>query len=64
MGIAQVIKKIRTENNLTQKQFGEKLGYAPSTVADWEKSATEPNLDVLRKLKKTFDITYDELLDD
>jgi len=61
--IAQVIFKLRIENELTQKQLGEKLGYSQRTISDWEKGNTEPNIDAIKKMVILFDISYEELLD-
>ena len=63
-GIAQAIYRLRKSHNLTQEEFGKKLGYAQRTVSDWEKGYTEPNVEAIRKIKTTFDISYEELLDD
>ena len=57
------IKEIRLSKNLTQKQFGEILGYAPRTVSDWEINKNEPSLSTIKLICKKFDVTYDEILD-
>ena len=57
------ISKIRGDNNLNQKQFGEKIGYSQRTISDWEKGNTEPNICAIRKICKIFDISYEELID-
>ena len=57
------IKEIRIANNLTQKQFGEILGYAPRTVSDWEISKNEPSISTLKLICKKFNVSYDEILD-
>ena len=57
------IKEIRIANNLTQKQFGEILGYAPRTVSDWEIGKNEPNIPTLKLICKKFNVSYDEILD-
>jgi len=61
--IGLVILRLRTENKLSQRQLGEKLGYSQKTVSDWEQGVTEPNLDVVTKLVKMFDVSYEELLE-
>ena len=37
-------KKIRQQNNLTQRQWGELLGVYSHTVSRWENDKSEPEL--------------------
>ncbi|MDY2696488.1 MAG: helix-turn-helix transcriptional regulator [Eubacteriales bacterium] len=41
------IEELRLENNLTQKELGEKLGYKKNSVCNWEARGKEPSFDVL-----------------
>lgn len=50
------IKKIREQCNLTQEQFGEKLGVTISTVSDWEKAKSLPLAGVIEKISTEFNI--------
>lgn len=61
--IGQAISKLRIDNKLNQKQFGEKLGYSQRTISDWENGNTEPNIEAIKKIVSLFDISYEELLD-
>lgn len=57
------IKLIRNSLNLTQKQFGDKLGVHRSTVERWEAYNVEPDFKTLRKMKEVFGISYEEIID-
>lgn len=58
------LRQIRIDNKLTQKEFGQKLGFSARTVSDWECGNTEPDLTTVKKIVKSFGITYDELFED
>ena len=64
VNIGKNIKKIRIDNHLSQKNFGEILGYSARTVSDWECCNTEPDLTTIKKIVKHFDVQYEELFDD
>ena len=61
--IGQTIFRLRKEKGMHQKQLGEMLGYSQNTISDWESGRTEPNIDVVIKLVKVFDVSYEELLE-
>ena len=52
----------RKEKGFTQEALAEKLGVSPQAVSKWENGATCPDIALLPKLAKLFDITVDELL--
>jgi transcriptional regulator with XRE-family HTH domain len=56
------LKNYRKENNLTQDDLAEVLGYSQKNIAKWEQGVTLPPIDVLIELSKLMDITLDELL--
>lgn len=56
------LKNARKENNLTQRQVALALGVVESCYANWEQGRTEPNIEMLRKLSKLFDISVEELI--
>lgn len=64
VNIGKNIRKIRIENNLTQKMFGELFGFSARTISDWEGSNTEPDLTTIKSIVKYFDISYEELFDE
>ncbi len=52
----------RRDSELTQKQVANKLGVVESCYANWEQGRTEPNIEMLRKLCKIFQVSLDELI--
>lgn len=64
VNIGKNIKKIRIENKLTQKKFGELFGFSARTISDWEGDNTEPDLTTIKSIVKYFDISYEELFDE
>lgn len=48
--LAIQIKKIRTEQKLSQREFAEKVGIAQSTLANIELGNAEPNIDTMYKI--------------
>ena len=58
------LKKLRSDSKLTQKQLAEKLSVSQNAVYNWENGKREPNLDMMKKIAKVFDIALYTLLDD
>lgn len=58
------IKNVRESANMTQEEFGSKLGVKRSTVAMWESKKSYPRAEVLIKIMDLFNCTVDELLRD
>jgi len=61
--IGNNIKSIRLENKLTQKEFGEKLGFSARTISDWELGNTEPDLTTIKNIVNIFGVDYQEIFD-
>ena len=61
--VAQNIRTIRQLNKLSQKEFGEKLGFSARTISDWECSNTEPDITTLKSIKQIFNVSYEDILD-
>lgn len=57
-----ILKELREENKLSQKQFANKFGVAQSTVGGWESGAREPSFERLIKLADYFQVSTDYLL--
>ncbi len=53
------IKELRIENKLSQSQLAEKLGTTNSTICDWERGRTEPDIEMLKKLASLFSVSTD-----
>ena len=56
------LKELRKENGLTQKQVAIQLNVVESCYANWEQGRTEPNITMLRKLSKIYDVSIDDLI--
>lgn len=56
------IKKLREENNLSQKKLAETLGVTQQAVAKWEGGKAEPDSITLINLSKLFCCSTDYLL--
>ena len=56
------IQKLRKENNMTQKQLGEKLNITDKAISKWERGLSFPDISMLNSLADTFHITVTELL--
>ena len=62
MYISEILKKLRIQNNLTQKQLGERLGIGQTTVACYENGLREPHIESLIAYADLFDCTVDYLV--
>ncbi len=57
------LKTLRIINNLTQQKLAELLGVSFKTVSHWESGYSEPNLQLLERIKQVLNTSYDELLE-
>lgn len=64
MSIGNKIKEYREANKMTQKDIAEILEVEPGTVSKYESGMIEPNIESLKRLAETFNITVDELIKD
>lgn len=60
--LGENLKKLRTEQNLTQKELGEYVGVSKAVVSKYENSIGYPTYDVLIKFAAFFGVTTDYLL--
>lgn len=51
------ILAVRSKNNMTQKEFAQKLGVGQSTVANWEQGRNEPSQEMRKRICKTFNVS-------
>lgn len=56
------LKKLRLENNLTQKQVAKYLCVSRTTYTYYELAKTEPNLQSVKKLAELYKIPLSELI--
>ena len=62
MNLAENLKKIRKEHNLSQEQLAEKLGVSRQSVSKWESNQAYPEMDKMVQLCKMFELNIDDLL--
>jgi HTH-type transcriptional regulator, competence development regulator len=55
------IKRLRTENKMTQKQLAEILKISESAVGMYERSEREPSFEIVVQLSELFKVTVDYL---
>lgn len=58
------LKKIRTDNRLTQDELAEKILVTRTAVSKWETNKGYPSIDSLKELSNLFGISIDELIAD
>lgn len=46
------LNAVRTNAQMTQEEWAEKLGVTKQTVANWEKGLTVPKLDTVKKMSE------------
>lgn len=56
-----VLKSLRQEDNLTQKELGKKLGLSGSAISMYERGEREPELEVLEIIADFFNVSIDYL---
>lgn len=59
---SKTIKTLRLKNNLTQKEFADKLGVTYQAVSKWENGKNMPDIIILKEISKILNINIDELL--
>ena len=64
MKVGNKIKEYRELNKMTQKDIAEILGVEPATISKYEAGTIEPNIESLKRLAETFNVTIDELIKD
>ena len=64
MSIGNKIKEYRELNKMTQKDIAEILEVESGTISKYESGIIEPNIESLKRLSETFNITIDELIKD
>ena len=61
--ISKIIKDIRKENNLTQRELAQKLNVTYQAVSKWENEKNIPDIAILKKISEEFNIDISLLLD-
>lgn len=58
-----LIKKQRTNLNLTQKELANKLNVSNKTISRWETGSGYPDIEMIPQLARVLELNYEELLD-
>lgn len=57
-----MLKNLRSNYNISQKDFAKKLGVSQQTIASWEVGRTEPSNEWLKAIADYFNVSIDFLL--
>ena len=60
--IKQRIRKLRARYNMTQSQFGERIGQSCTQIAKFENGILRPNFEVIITIAREFNVSADYLL--
>lgn len=60
--IGKFIKELRKKENLTQKEFADKLGVTYQAVSKWENGKNMPDILLLKEISTIFKVDIEELL--
>ena len=60
--IAANLKYLRKKKHISQQELADAIGIPRTTLGDYERGKTEPNLEMLVKLSEYFDVKIDELI--
>lgn len=63
MGFKDILKKLRQEKNLTQKELAALLRLSSSTIGMYEQGQREPSFEILELLADFFNVDLNVLLD-
>ena len=61
MKTSEILKSLRVENNLKQKELAEKLGIGQSTIVGYERGLHEATANILSRYAEFFNVSVDFL---
>ena len=64
MGLADNIKRLRTNADLTQAKLAEMVGVTRATVTQWETGRSQPRMGAIEKLAEVFGVSLAALVSD
>ena len=64
MDVAQSIRKLRTERDLTQRQLGQIAGVSAEAVSQWECSRAVPRMGAIERMSDYFGIPKSAIMGD
>lgn len=56
------LKAARVNKNLTQAEAAQKLGITPSTLSDYERGRSYPDVPKIKRMEEVYGVTYNELI--
>ncbi len=59
----QLIKKIRKENNLTQKDLADKYHVSYQAVSKWERGQNLPDISLMKQISEDYSISLDNMIE-
>ena len=59
----KLIKRIRQENNLTQKDLAEKYNVTYQAVSKWENGKNMPDISLIKQISNDFNISVDDMIE-
>ena len=62
MEIGDNLKRIRLKRGLSQNEVADKLNISRQAVSKWERNISSPDIETLEKLRKLYDVSFDELI--
>lgn len=62
MTLGENLNKLRKNRNMTQEQIAILLGIGTNSYQNYELNKRKPNIDMLIKLSKIFEVSIDELI--
>lgn len=62
MNLASNLANFRKEKGITQKTLGDSVGVCANAISNYEIGIREPNIETLKKIATTLEVTVDELL--
>ncbi len=60
--LAERLRKLRQANKLTQENLAKELHVTGCTIALWESARRQPNIEMLCKIAKFFNVSVDYLI--
>lgn len=64
MTFGEKLKKLRSDNELTQDELAEKIFVTRTAISKWETDKGYPSIDSLKQLSNLFGVSIDELISD
>ena len=62
INVGNIIRELRTERGMTQKQLADKMNISDKTVSKWERGLGWPDVSLLSELSDLFEVDIGKLL--